>query len=50
MLWMLVLLLLVFWLVGGFIVPVGSGLIHILLVIVVVVVLYQVITGRRGDL
>jgi hypothetical protein len=46
MLWTLAVILLVLWLLGAFVFPVG-GLIHILLVIAIVVVLFRVITGRR---
>ncbi len=48
MLWTIAVILLVLWLVGAFVVPVGGALIHLLLVIAVVVVLYQLITGRRA--
>jgi hypothetical protein len=47
MLWTIAVILLILWLLGAFVVPVGGGLIHLLLVIALVVVLYRVITGRR---
>lgn len=47
MLWTIVIILLVLWLLGGFVFEVAGGLIHILLVIAVIVVLYRLITGRR---
>lgn len=47
MLWTIAVILLILWLLGSFVVPVGGGLIHLLLVIAIVVVLYRVITGRR---
>lgn len=47
MLWTIAVILLILWLLGAFVVPVGGGLIHLLLVIAIVVVLYRVITGRR---
>ncbi|HJR62475.1 MAG TPA: lmo0937 family membrane protein [Gemmatimonadaceae bacterium] len=47
MLWTIVLVLLILWALGAFIVPVGSGLIHLLLVIALVVVVYRLLTGRR---
>ena len=47
MLWTIALILLVLWLLGGFVFNVAGGLIHILLVIAVVVVVYRLITGRR---
>jgi 4-hydroxybenzoate polyprenyltransferase len=36
-----------FWLLG-FLLHIGGGLIHILLVIAVIVFLYQFLTGRRS--
>ncbi len=47
MLWTLAVILLILWLLGAFVFPVGGALIHILLVIAVVVVLLRVITGRK---
>jgi hypothetical protein len=47
MLWTIAVILLILWLLGAFVVPVGGTLIHLLLVIAIVVVLYRVITGRR---
>lgn len=47
MLWTIAVILLILWLLGAFVVPIGGSLIHLLLVIAVVVVLYRVITGRR---
>ena len=47
MLWTIAIILLILWLLGGFVFNVAGGLIHILLVIAVIVVLYRVITGRR---
>ena len=41
-----VVLLVLLWLLGAFIVPVGSDLIHILLVIVLVVVVIRLFQGR----
>ena len=46
MLWTLAIVLLILWLVGGFVLNVG-GLIHILLVLAIIVILYRVITGRK---
>ena len=42
----IVIVLLVLWLLGAFVVPVGGSLIHLLLVIAVIVVLIRVIQGR----
>jgi hypothetical protein len=42
----IVIILLVLWLLGAFVVPVGGNLIHLLLVIAVIVILVRVIQGR----
>jgi hypothetical protein len=47
MLWTLAVILIILWALGFFVVHVGGGLIHLLLVIAIVVVLVRVITGRR---
>ncbi|KAB0678103.1 lmo0937 family membrane protein [Aureimonas leprariae] len=47
MLWAIAIVLVIAWILGGFVFHVAGGLIHILLVIAVVVVIYQVITGQR---
>ena len=47
MLWTIALILLILWVLGFFVVNIGGGLIHILLVIAVIVVLWRIITGRR---
>jgi Family of unknown function (DUF5670) len=47
MLWTIVIILLILWLLGGFVFNIAGGLIHILLVIAIIVVLYRVITGRK---
>ena len=47
MLWAIVVILLVLWLLGAIIVPVGGALIHILLVIALIVGLVQLFSGRR---
>jgi hypothetical protein len=47
MLWGLIVILVVVWLLGFMVVPVGSALIHVLLVIALVVLIYQLVTGRR---
>jgi hypothetical protein len=46
MLWTIVLILLILWALGGFVLNVG-GLIHVLLVIALIVLLVQLISGRR---
>ena len=47
MLWTIAIILLVLWLLGGFVFNVAGGLIHILLVIAVIVVVYRLLTGRK---
>jgi hypothetical protein len=39
-------ILFILWILGFFIVHVGGGLIHLLLVIAVIVVVYRLVTGR----
>jgi len=48
MLWTLIVILVILWLLGAVVVPVGSSLIHLLLVIALVILIYQLVTGRRG--
>jgi Family of unknown function (DUF5670) len=48
MLWALIVVLLVLWLLGFLVIPVGGALIHLLLVIALIVLVYQLVTGRRG--
>jgi hypothetical protein len=48
MLWTIVVILVVLWLLGFLVFPIGGGLIHILLVIAIIVIIYNLITGRRG--
>ena len=43
----IVVVLLVLWLLGAFIAPVGSNLIHLLLVVVAVVVVLRLLQGRQ---
>lgn len=46
MLWTIAVILLILWVLGFFVVSIGGGLIHILLVIAVIVVIYRLVTGR----
>jgi hypothetical protein len=48
MLWTIVVILLVLWLLGAFVVPVGGSLIHLLLVIAIVVLIINLVSGRRS--
>jgi len=43
----IVVLLLILWLLGAFVIPIGTGLIHLLLLAVAVVVVIRVLEGRR---
>lgn len=47
MLWTIAIILVILWLLG-FSLQIGSGLIHLLLVIALVVVVVQFLRGRRG--
>ena len=47
MLWTIAVILFILWLLGGFVLNIGGGLIHILVVIAIIVVLYRIITGRK---
>ncbi len=46
MLWTIIVILLILWLVGGFVLNLGA-LVHLLLVVAVIVLLVQLISGRR---
>lgn len=46
--WGLIVVLVVLWLLGAFVVPTGGQLIHILLVAAIVVLIYQLVTGRNA--
>ena len=43
-------ILLVLWALGAFVVPVGGGLIHLLLVIALVVIIMNFVRGRGARL
>ena len=47
MLYTIVVVLLILWLLGAFVVPMGGSLIHLLLVVALVVLVFQLLTGRR---
>jgi len=49
MLWTLVVILLLFWLLGAFVVNLGS-IVHLVLVVAAIVVVYNLLTGRRATL
>ncbi len=48
MLWTILIILLVLWLLGWLVFPIGGGLIHVLLVIAVIVLIVQLLSGRRA--
>ena len=48
MLWTIFVILLVLWLLGAFVVPVGGSLIHLLLVIALVVLIINLVSGKRS--
>lgn len=43
----IILVLVILWLLGAFVVPVGGSLVHLLLVIILVVVVVRLLQGRR---
>ena len=47
MLFTIAIVLLVLWVLGFFVMHVGGGLIHLILVIAVIVILYRGRTGRK---
>lgn len=46
MLWTIAVILFILWILGFFMMHVGGGLIHILLVIAVIVIIYRLVTGK----
>jgi len=46
LLWLIIVILVIAWLVGGFVLHVGN-LIHILLVIALILIVYRLATGRK---
>ena len=46
MLWTIVVILVILWLLGAFVVPVGGSLIHLLLVIALIVIIVNFVRGR----
>jgi hypothetical protein len=43
----IIIVLLIAWLLGAFIVPVGGSLIHLLLVIAIIILIVRLVQGRR---
>jgi len=48
MLLTIAIILFVLWILGAFVVHVGGGLIHILLVIAIIVIIWNFVAGRRA--
>jgi hypothetical protein len=46
MLWTILVIILILWLIG-FLVKLGGGLIHLLLVVALIVFIIQLVSGRR---
>ena len=47
MLFTIAIVLLILWALGFFVVHIGGGLIHALLVIALIVIVYRLVTGQR---
>ena len=47
MLFTIAIILLIAWALGFFVVHVGGGLIHLLLVIALIVIVYRLVTGQK---
>jgi hypothetical protein len=47
MLFTIAIVLFILWALGFFVVHVGGGLIHVLLVIALIVIVYRLLTGQR---
>jgi hypothetical protein len=43
----IIVVLLILWLLGAFVSPIGGNLIHLLLVVVAVVVVFRLLQGRK---
>ena len=46
MLWSILVILIILWLLG-FLMKIGGGLIHLILVIALIILIIQLVTGRR---
>ena len=46
MLWTILVILIILWLLG-FLMKIGGGLIHLILIIALIVLVIQLVTGRR---
>jgi uncharacterized protein DUF5670 len=43
----IIVILVILWLLGAFVFPIGGGLIHILLVVACIVLVVRLLSGRR---
>jgi Family of unknown function (DUF5670) len=50
LIWGIIVILFILWLLGGFVVHFGGGLIHLLLVIALILLVYNLVTGRGARL
>jgi Family of unknown function (DUF5670) len=50
LIWGIIVVLFILWLLGGFVVHFGGGLIHLLLVIALILLVYNLVTGRGARL
>jgi Family of unknown function (DUF5670) len=48
LLYLIAVVLVILWILGYFVYPVGGGIIHILLVIAIIAILFRVIKGDRN--
>jgi Family of unknown function (DUF5670) len=48
MLWMIAVILVILWLLGGVAFHIGGGLIHLLLVVAIIVIVVNLLQGRRA--
>lgn len=46
MLWTILVILIILWLLG-FVMKIGGGLIHLILVVALIILVIQLVTGRR---
>ena len=46
LLWVIIVVLIIFWLLGFAAFHIGGGLIHILIVVAIILVIYNLISGR----
>lgn len=45
--WIIVILFVIGWFLGFTVIPVGGGLIHLLLVVALCIIVYRLATGRK---